>query len=120
MAYFAQLDENNKVIQVISISNDICPDPAPDNEQNGIEYIVNKLGLAGSWKQTSFNASFRYNYASVGGSYLPESDAFVGPQPYPSWVLNTSNFQWDPPTPHPGKGLYFWDEASLQWVSPEE
>ena len=116
MAYFAELDDENCVIQVISISNDVCPDPAPDNEQLGIHYIVDTLGLVGTWRQTSFHSSFRKNYASIGGTYSPDLDAFIGPQPYPSWILNETSCQWQAPVPLPNEsGVYAWDEQSKSW-----
>ena len=43
-------------------------------------------------------------------------DAFVAPQPYPSWVLD-ANAQWQAPVPYPTDGkMYGWDEATLSWV----
>lgn len=121
MAYFAQLDENNTVINVISISNDVCPDPAPDNEQLGIDYIVDTLGLVGTWRQTSFHSSFRKNYASVGGTYSSDLDAFIPPQPYPSWILNETSCQWEAPVPMPpGPTFYYWDESAQEWIAPNE
>jgi hypothetical protein len=85
MAYFAQLNSENTVTQVISISNEIVPDPSPDNEQLGIDYIVNTLKLDGVWKQTSFNATFRSLFAGVGFTYDEDTDTFVAPSsPEPS------------------------------------
>jgi len=41
---------------------------------------------------------------------------FIGPQPYPSWTLD-SNFDWQPPTPKPSTGKrYRWSEEELEWV----
>jgi hypothetical protein len=118
MAYFAQLNENNIVTQVISISNDIVPDPAPDNEQLGIDYIVDTLGLAGTWLQTSYHGNIRYNYACIDGTYDSEADAFIGPKPYNSWILNTTTYTWEAPTPKPTEpGIYQWDENSQSWIN---
>jgi|688.fasta_scaffold1071748_2 hypothetical protein len=79
MAYFAELDANNKVLRVISISNEVVPNPAPDNEQSGIDFIANVLNIGGTWKQTSFNANFRGKYAGIGDTYDAELDVFVAP-----------------------------------------
>jgi hypothetical protein len=79
MAYFAELDADNKVLRVISISNDVVPDPAPANEQAGVDFIANVLNIGGTWKQTSFNANFRSKYAGVGDTYDAELDRFVAP-----------------------------------------
>ena len=58
MAHFARID-NNVVQQVIVISDDVAADPAPDNEAAGQAFIADVLGLAGEWKQTSYNGNFR-------------------------------------------------------------
>lgn len=119
MAYFARINDANEVVQVIAISNDVCPDPAPDNEQMGIDYITNVLNLPGTWLQTSYNGNFRYNYAGPDSTYDHENDAFIGPQPYPSWVLN-NQFKWVSPVPYPDNGgVYYWDEQTQTWQPME-
>lgn len=117
MAYFAQL-ENNIVQQVISISNNDAPDPAPSNsEPLGQAFIANVLGLSGTWKQTSYNGTFRKHYAGIGYTYDDVLDAFIPPKPYPSWLLNTETCNWEAPVPYPNDGkMYYWDEETQQWV----
>jgi hypothetical protein len=83
MAHFARIDDSNVVREVIVISDDVAPDPAPDNEQQGQAFIENVLGLAGEWKQTSYNGNFRGRYAGLGYTYDPALDEFVAP-PEPS------------------------------------
>ena len=78
MAHFARID-NNTVIEVIVISDDNCPDPAPTNEAEGQQFIADVLGLAGEWKQTSYNGNFRGVYAGIGYTYDPDLDEFVAP-----------------------------------------
>jgi len=80
MAHFARI-YNNTVTDVIVISDDIAPDPAPDNEQQGQEFIADVLGLTGEWLQTSYNGNFRGRYAGVGFTYDPDADEFVAPEP---------------------------------------
>lgn len=81
----------------------------------------------GQWIQTSYNTHggvhinggtpLRKNYAGVGYSYDPVRDAFIPPQPFPSWLLNDDSCLWDPPVPMPTDGkLYVWDEPTLSWV----
>lgn len=114
MAYFAELDDNNVVIQVIAISNNDAPDPAP-NDQAGQQFIAS-LGITGRWLQTSFNHRIRKQYAGIGFTYDPTADVFVAPQPFPSWLLD-SNHDWQPPFPYPTDGgLYQWNETNLEWV----
>ena len=83
MAHFAQVDDQNVVREVIVISDDVAPDPAPNNEAQGQAFIANVLGLSGEWKQTSYNGNFRGRYAGVGYTYDPDLDEFVAP-PEPS------------------------------------
>ena len=44
--------------------------------------------LGGTWKQTSYNANMRKNYAGKGFTYDSSRDAFIAPKPFDSWVLN--------------------------------
>ena len=80
MAHFARIDDNY-VTEVIVISDSDCPDPAPDNEAAGQAFIADVLGLAGEWKQTSYNGNFRGVYAGIGYTYDPDLDVFVEPPP---------------------------------------
>lgn len=116
MAHFAQLDENNVVTQVIVVANkDTADANGVEKEHIGAAFCERLLG--GTWKQTSYNASFRKNYAGIGYTYNAELDAFVPPKSYPSWVLNNATANWEAPTPMPTDGkLYNWDEATLSWI----
>ena len=81
MAYFAKL-ENNTVVQVISVSNDVCGEPTldfPDTCAAGQTFIANTLKLDGTWKQTSYNNNFRGTYAGIGYTYDAVNDVFVAP-----------------------------------------
>ena len=81
MAYFAKL-ENNTVVQVISVSNDVCGEPTlgfPETESAGRAFIANTLKFAGTWKQTSFNNNFRGRYAGIGYTYDADLDEFIAP-----------------------------------------
>jgi hypothetical protein len=80
MAHFARIDSSNVVRQVIVISDNDCPDPALDNEALGQAFIADVLGLAGTWKQTSYNGNFRGMYAGIGYTYDPDLDEFVAPE----------------------------------------
>jgi hypothetical protein len=58
----------------------------------------------------------RKNYAGIGYTYRADIDAFVAPQPFPSWVLN-DKAQWTAPVPMPDDGKrYGWDESTTSWV----
>lgn len=116
MAHFAELDENDIVLRVIVVSNEVCPDPAPDNEQQGVDFLKN-IGLGDRWKQTSYHGTFRKQYAGIGYKYDAMSDVFIAPQPYPSWLLN-DNFDWVAPVAYPSDGArYEWEEETESWVA---
>ena len=113
MAHFAQIDENNTVIQVIVAEQDVI-----------------NTGLFGnplSWIQTSYNTHggqhsqggtpLRKNYAGIGYTYDVARDAFIAPQPYASWMLDEDTCLWAAPTSMPTDGkIYNWDEATTSWV----
>lgn len=63
----------------------------------------------------------RANYAGIGYTYDAANDVFYAPQPYPSWILNTSTWLWEAPVPMPTEPLpegqvYEWDEATQSWI----
>ena len=116
MAHFCELDENNVVTRVIVVANKDTAD-ANGNESESIGVAFCQRLLGGNWKQTSYHGNIRKNYAGVGYTYDAAIDAFVPPQPYPSWVLNSDTAQWEAPVPMPTDGkMYSWDEATQSWV----
>jgi len=81
----------------------------------------------GEWIQTSYNTSggvhlsggvaLRKNYAGVGDTYDATRDAFIEPQPYPSWTLNETTCIWTAPTAMPDDGKkYTWNEDTTAWI----
>lgn len=108
MAHFAQIDENNTVVQVLVVND--------RDEHRGQDFLANDLGLGGTWVQTSYNANIRKNYAGIGMTYDAGRDAFIAPQPFASWVLNENTCQWEAPVAYPTDGLmYVWDEETTDW-----
>lgn len=78
MAHFAKLDQNNKVIEVIVVSNqDILDEKKNESEQIGIEFCKMLHGKDTRWVQTSYNHKFRGRYAGVGMYYDEILDEFV-------------------------------------------
>jgi hypothetical protein len=122
MAYFTRLDKANQVISVEAVNNEVITDgDGVEQEQLGIDFLTQLYGGVGWYKQTSYNSTFRKNYAGVGYTYNKTRDAFIPPQPYPSWLLNEDTCQWDAPTPHPDDGkMYEWDESTLSWIEVEQ
>jgi hypothetical protein len=116
MAHFAQLDENNTVIQVIVVANnEVLDENGVESEDKGIAFCQS-LYPGTVWRQTSYNGNIRKNYAGIKYTYREDIDAFVAPQPYLSWSLNESSAQWEAPTPMPADGKYYtWNEQTTSW-----
>jgi hypothetical protein len=116
MAHFAKVIDG-KVLQVIVAE--------PEFFQTFVD------SSPGEWIQTSYNTyggvhklggtPLRKNYAGVGYTYDSARDAFIPPQPFPSWVLNEETCLWDAPVAMPTDGkIYNWDEATTSWVASNE
>lgn len=93
-------------------------------------------GDPATWVQTSYNTrsgvyytpntgtpdpdqskAFRKNFGLPGYTWDADRDAFIPPQPYPSWVLDEFSCAWKPPVPIPdGQRPYAWNEDSRAWV----
>lgn len=91
----------------------------------------------GTWLETSYNTrggvhylpdsdtpsadqsrAVRKNFAGIGYTYDAVKDAFIAPQPFPSWTLDEDSCLWVPPIPRPAGGTYVWDEATQSWFDP--
>ena len=124
MAHFAQLDENNVVTQVIVVGNDDTSDSnGVESEGIGVAFCQKLMGANTNWKQTSYNGNMRVRYAGIGYSYNAELDAFVAPQPYASWTLDSDTAEWVSPLgaepaltdDEIAAGSYYsWDEDAYQ------
>lgn len=115
MAHFAKLDQNNVVLSVHVVNNDIITIDGVELEQAGIDFLTSLHGHS-KWKQTSYNRSFRKNFAAIGYIYLEEHDIFISPQPYPSWILDLENACWNPPIPKPENMINLvWSEENKLW-----
>ena len=126
MAHYAYLDENNIVTMVIVGKNE---DEAPGdwetyygakrtsyNTRGGVYYDPNT-----NEPGPDQSKAFRKNYAGIGYTYDATRDAFIPPQPYPSWILDESSCLWNAPVPYPTDGKrYSWDEATQSWVEITE
>ena len=124
MAHFAEIDSNldNVVLRVIVIGNeDILDENGEESEALGIAFCKNLFGEETEWVQTSYNNTFRKNYAGAGWMYDEGRDAFVPPRPYASWILNEETCHYNPPVwPTNDTQHWIWDEATVSWVVPNE
>jgi len=128
MAHFAELNENNEVIYVTYIPNDYLKEimvHGKTEEEAGIWHLHMNHGEHRRWVQTSYNNNIRGTYAGLGYFYDEDLDAFLPPQPFPSWTLNRENKTWEPPLPMPEyppevvesmSGEYYWNEENQNWI----
>ena len=117
MAHFAKLGTGNIVEQVIVVNNEeLLDENGIEQEQKGIDFCKLLFGEDTNWVQTSYNSSFRKNYAGIGFSYDQTKDVFIQPKPYDSWILNETTCNWETPIPMPQDGnFYEWNEETLSW-----
>ena len=119
MAHYAYLDENNVVINVIvgRDEDDLVEGVTDWEEYYGAKRCSYNTS-AGEHPEGS-NKAFRKNFPSVGYTYDVEKDAFIPPQPYPSWTLNEQSCVWEPPVPYPDEQkIYDWNEETQSWEPP--
>jgi hypothetical protein len=126
MASFAKIGLNSKVIEVVSVVNDVIKDSSGiEREELGIQFL-NELYKWPIWKQTSYNTvggihnnggtPFRKNHAAIGYTYDEDRDAFIPKKPYNSWILNEDTCNWEAPIAKPQDGNeYKWNEQIQNW-----
>lgn len=119
MAHYAYLDENNIVTQVIVGKDETDTSHDWEDYYGAVRCSYNTRGGV----HVNGGTPWRFNYPGPGWTFsdAPEwsaqSGAFIPPQPFSSWVLNTLTALWEPPTPMPSEGRWFWDEPSRSWVA---
>ncbi len=116
MAHYAWIDSNNVVINVtVGVDETETQQGVGGSTEAWEQFYTQAINQEGVYvKRTSFNGKIRKQFAGVGYKYLPETDEFVAPQPYPSWTLDENN-DWQPPKPRPSLE-HFWREDILDWV----
>jgi hypothetical protein len=149
MAHFAKLDENNVVLNVEVVDDNDCLDTdGNESELVGQTFLQTIHGVSNTFKKTSYNTfggkhyvdgelsdtqekAFRKNYATIGGIYDANRDAFISPKPYNSWTLNETTCLYEPPVAVPSSKTYTnsegeqlnyelgWDEDNLRWLGYE-
>jgi hypothetical protein len=126
MASFAKIGLNNKVIEVLSVVNEVLHDSnGVEQEVNGIDFLTKLTGYP-IWKQTSYNTiggvhklggtPLRKNHAGIGYTYDEDRDAFIPKKPFNSWILNENTCLWEAPVSYPTDGnKYTWNETTKNW-----
>lgn len=115
MAHFAKIVDGIVTDIIVVDNTDMLDGDGNESEAIGKAFCTGLLG--GDWVQTSYNATFRKNYASIGAVYNETLDGFIYPKPFPSWVLNETTCQYDPPVARPidTEVFYQWDEDNQVW-----
>jgi len=105
MSHFAEINDDGIVQRVIVAER---------------EFILSgAVGDITKWVQTSYNHSFRKQFAGIGYTYDSAKDKFIAPQPYLLWTLD-DNDDWKAPVDYPTDGKkYSWDEQNTTWKIAE-
>jgi hypothetical protein len=114
MAHYAFLDKNNVVTEVITGKDETELIEGKTPEQWYGEFRGQKC------LRTSYNGNIRKNFAGIGFTYDEAFDAFVPPKPYPSWKLDYTTFNWEPPIPFPTAidgYIWRWSETNQEYIS---
>jgi hypothetical protein len=112
VSYFAEIDENDIVIRVIKIQQEVLDTGLFGDPKNWIQTSYNTYGGVHRLGGTPL----RKNYAGVGYKYDRIRDAFISPQPFPSWSLNEDSCLWEAPVPCPlDNNPYAWNEEEQKW-----
>ena len=116
MAHFAKIGLNNKVINVVGVNDNVLLDAdGVEQEVLGVQFLEGTTGWA-LWKQTSYNATIRKNFAGIGYTYDEDRDAFIAPKPFNSWTLNETTCTWEAPVAYPDdENNYNWNESEQSW-----
>ena len=118
MAHFAQIDENDIVVNVMVIEQDMVDTGLFGDPNTFIKTSYNTFGGVhyGPDGQPDGGVALRKNFAGIGHKYDRERDAFISPKPHNSWTLNEETCLWEPPIPMPNdEFVYSWNEYTLSW-----
>jgi hypothetical protein len=106
MSHYAKI-ENNIVTQVIVAEQDFIDTQDGQwlqtsyNTRGGVHYttITTLSGDKKISKRVPDNGdALRKNFAGIGFTYNERLDAFIPPQPKPTWVLDEDTCLWKAPT----------------------
>ena len=114
MAYFALLDDNDVVLQVVTVSDYYAGKEEQLSSDTGRKY--RECGNAQDLP--SLRKVGVRNYPGAGHKFDASRNAFIPEQPYPSWVLSDLN-EWEAPTPMPmDEGtVHAWNEEKQCWYA---
>lgn len=109
MANFAKINEDKKVIAILTLNNsDMLNASGIEDESIGQKYLEKHNNWpAHMWIQTSYNTlenkhrlggtPFRGNIARIGSTWDEGNQIFWPDKPYASWVKDVSTASWKSP-----------------------
>lgn len=123
MAHYAKINSDNEVTQVFVGVDEDDLSGLPEGYSSWEEWYGRKG--THTVKRTSYNTlygqhndggtPFRGNFAGAGFVYDPDNDVFYLKKPHPSWILNTTIWDWEAPVALPDTtNVYIWDEDLYQ------
>jgi hypothetical protein len=142
MAHFAKINNDKKVIAVLTLNNsDMLNVSGIEEELVGQQYLEKHNNWpAQMWIQTSYNTSrgqhknggtpFRGNYAGIGHTWDEENQIFWPEKPFTSWMKHIPTASWKSPMgdepvlteeqtaqniANTHKWGYNWNEANQSW-----
>ena len=121
--HFAEINSDNIVQRVLVAEQDFIDSGLVGDSSNWVQTSYNTRGgvhYAPNSQTPDGGVALRKNHAGIGYTYDATKDAFIAPQPYPSWVLDEDTCLWEPPTAIPDDGkMYDWDEDNTEWKEME-
>jgi hypothetical protein len=120
MAYYAHLDDNDIVLNIIVSDKEHIESGEFGDPKYLIETDINTHGNVhyGDDNQPDGGTPLRGNYASIGGKYDRNNDVFYTLQPYASWIIDPTTWQWTAPVPKPPRSettVNVWNETTHKW-----
>jgi hypothetical protein len=121
MSHFAKVEDG--IVTAVYVADQDWVDAQADSDKytqtsyntKGGKHYDPTTGLEDS------GTPLRKNYAGIGYTYDSSKDAFIAPQPYPSWTLNDDTCMWEAPVTYPDDDKnYNWDEDTTAWVEITE
>lgn len=126
MANYALINSDNTVVQVITgVDENIIQIDLDGTQVGGTSeaweqfYAAQPQFTGLTCKRTSYNKNIRANFASIGYKYDPAFDVFIAPQPFPSWKLDYTTYQWVSPVEMPAEiegYIWKWSEINKEWI----
>jgi hypothetical protein len=127
MAHYALINSDNIVVQVITgVDEDVIQTDLDGTQVGGSSEAWEHFYASQPWhegltcKRTSYNSNIRKNFAGIGYIYDAAFDAFIAPQPFPSWKLNYTTYKWEAPIAQPEEDEQYWfrwSEYNKEWIA---